>query len=62
MGCRGFVTRVGGLGASAWERGPVLSPTQVCTDINECETGQHNCVPNSVCVNTVVRPGRRRKD
>ncbi|CAK6445298.1 unnamed protein product [Pipistrellus nathusii] len=25
---------------------------QVCTDINECETGQHNCVPNSVCVNT----------
>ncbi|XP_019819363.2 cartilage oligomeric matrix protein [Bos indicus] len=26
---------------------------QVCTDINECETGQHNCVPNSVCVNTV---------
>lgn len=28
---------------------------QVCTDINECETGQHNCVPNSVCVNTRVR-------
>uniref|UniRef100_A0A8I4A0W8 Cartilage oligomeric matrix protein n=1 Tax=Callithrix jacchus TaxID=9483 RepID=A0A8I4A0W8_CALJA len=25
---------------------------QVCTDINECETGQHNCVPNSVCINT----------
>nr|XP_019592300.1 PREDICTED: cartilage oligomeric matrix protein [Rhinolophus sinicus] len=25
---------------------------QVCTDINECETGKHNCVPNSVCVNT----------
>uniref|UniRef100_A0A8C4LCH6 Cartilage oligomeric matrix protein n=1 Tax=Equus asinus TaxID=9793 RepID=A0A8C4LCH6_EQUAS len=25
---------------------------QVCTDIDECETGQHNCVPNSVCINT----------
>ncbi|XP_074158958.1 cartilage oligomeric matrix protein isoform X3 [Sminthopsis crassicaudata] len=25
---------------------------QVCTDINECETGQHNCVPNSMCTNT----------
>ncbi|XP_008578373.1 PREDICTED: cartilage oligomeric matrix protein [Galeopterus variegatus] len=25
---------------------------QVCTDINECETGEHNCVPNSVCINT----------
>ncbi|XP_073909496.1 cartilage oligomeric matrix protein [Castor canadensis] len=25
---------------------------QVCNDINECETGQHNCVPNSVCINT----------
>ncbi|KAL0609605.1 Cartilage oligomeric matrix protein [Plecturocebus cupreus] len=31
---------------------------QVCTDINECETGQHNCVPNSVCINTRVRPAR----
>lgn len=37
-----------------------LPPTQVCTDINECETGKHNCVPNSVCVNTRVRPGRRK--
>lgn len=49
-----------GLRVSAW--GGVTSalpPTQVCTDINECETGQHNCVPNSVCVNTRVRPRRR---
>lgn len=37
-----------------------LPLTQVCTDINECETGKHNCVPNSVCVNTRVRPGRRK--
>uniref|UniRef100_A0A8C9F6M4 Cartilage oligomeric matrix protein n=1 Tax=Pavo cristatus TaxID=9049 RepID=A0A8C9F6M4_PAVCR len=26
---------------------------QVCTDINECETGAaRNCVPNSICINT----------
>ncbi|XP_051495376.1 cartilage oligomeric matrix protein [Apus apus] len=26
---------------------------QVCTDINECETGAaNNCVPNSICINT----------
>ncbi|XP_068020846.1 cartilage oligomeric matrix protein [Melanerpes formicivorus] len=26
---------------------------QVCTDINECETGAaKNCVPNSICINT----------
>lgn len=36
-----------------------FSPTQICTEVNECETGKHNCVPNSVCVNTRVRPGRR---
>ena len=52
--------RSGGICLGAWTS--ALSPTQVCTDINECETGQHNCVPNSVCVNTGVRPGRRRTD
>lgn len=36
-----------------------LLATQVCTDINECETGQHNCVPNSVCINTLVRPRKK---
>lgn len=57
------VLAVGGWGAGckeAWPMGkvcclPVVSVPQVCTDINECETGQHNCVPNSVCVNTRVR-------
>ena len=30
-------------------------PGQVCTDINECETGAaRNCVPNSICINTRV--------
>jgi hypothetical protein len=32
----------------------IPTPFQVCNDINECETGQHNCVPNSVCINTRV--------
>lgn len=41
-----------------WAVTSALPAIQVCTDINECETGQHNCVPNSVCVNTRVRPGR----
>ncbi|KFO22607.1 Cartilage oligomeric matrix protein [Fukomys damarensis] len=30
---------------------------QVCTDIDECQTGQHNCVPNSVCTNTQCAVG-----
>lgn len=30
-------------------------PGQICTDINECETGAaRNCVPNSICINTRV--------
>lgn len=32
-----------------------VPPGQVCTDINECETGAaRNCVPNSICINTRV--------
>lgn len=45
-------------GLCVWAVTSALPAIQVCTDINECETGQHNCVPNSVCVNTRVRPGR----
>lgn len=39
-------------------------PGQVCTDINECETGAaKNCVPNSICINTRVNiPGKPRVD
>ena len=61
---RGRIQRIreSGLGVSAWSVDQCALSHQVCTDINECETGQHNCVPNSVCVNTVVRPGRTRKD
>ncbi|EGV97430.1 Cartilage oligomeric matrix protein [Cricetulus griseus] len=32
-----------------------LAFAKICMDINECETGQHSCVPHSVCVNTRVR-------
>lgn len=59
VGCRGDVNRVGGMRVfCAGAVTSALPAIQVCTDINECETGQHNCVPNSVCVNTRVRHGR----
>ena len=34
-------------------RGNILSPTFACvSDINECNSGEHNCDANSKCVNT----------
>lgn len=58
VACKGDVNQV--LGVCVRAVIYALPLNQVCTDINECETGKHNCVPNSVCVNTRVRPRRRR--
>ena len=29
--------------------------TQICEDINECESGEAICDPNAQCINTLVR-------
>uniref|UniRef100_A0A8C0UAT7 Cartilage oligomeric matrix protein n=1 Tax=Cyanistes caeruleus TaxID=156563 RepID=A0A8C0UAT7_CYACU len=51
LGPAGFFGNLGFLGCSALVC--PAPPGQVCTDINECETGAAtNCVPNSICINT----------